>query len=299
MRAVFEQVKSDPLKAMLVRHIEMPTFDAPFHFHPEYELTLIIKGSGQRYVGKQVDSFQAEDLVFLGSNLPHCWINQKKEISENIAEAIVVQFNPDFLGKDFFTIPEFSGIRAFLEKSRAGLEIHGSEKTGIISGLFEMLQAAPTRRILILLDILHTLSHAVSLKPIDILFGDHPFKFSETNRFHKVFSYLIAHYTEDISLEKISKIAGLSPTSFCRYFKNVTRQSFKDVLLEFRMKQSCHLLFTTDLTIKEIAFRSGFYDIPYFNRIFKNKKGMSPNQYKKAVRSLPDKYITHNNDLPV
>ncbi|MFM7092908.1 MAG: helix-turn-helix domain-containing protein [Bacteroidota bacterium] len=59
------------------------------------------------------------------------------------------------------------------------------------------------------------------------------------------------------------------------------------------------MLCTTDLTIKEIAFRSGFYDIPYFNRIFKNKKGISPNQYKRAVRFLPDKYIRHNNDLPV
>lgn len=299
MKAVFEQVKTDYSEALLVRHITMQEFDAPFHFHPEYELTLIIKGEGQRFVGKQVDHFLEEDLVFLGSNLPHCWINQKIENPGIMAEAIVLQFNQDFLGKDFFSIPEFSEIRKFLEKSRAGLEIQGPEKPGIISGLFDMLQATPTRRILILLDILHTLSHAVNLKPIDILFADHFFKFSETNRFQKVFSYLITHYTEEIPLEKISRIAGLSPTSFCRYFKSITQQSFKDVLLEFRIKQSCHLLCTTDLTIKEIAFRSGFYDIPYFNRIFKNKKRISPNQYKRAIRFLPDKYIRHNNDLPV
>ena len=101
MKAVFEQVKSDPSKALLVRHFTIPQFDAPFHFHPEYELTLIVKGEGQRFVGKQVDNFSDGDLVFLGSHLPHCWINHQKKNQTELSEAIVVQFNQHFLGEDF------------------------------------------------------------------------------------------------------------------------------------------------------------------------------------------------------
>ena len=298
MKAVFEQVKSDPSKALLVRHFTIPQFDAPFHFHPEYELTLIVKGEGQRFVGKQVDNFSDGDLVFLGSHLPHCWISHQKENQTELSEAIVVQFNQHFLGEDFLNLNEFVAIKMFLDKSKAGFDIQGYDKTKITASLFEMMLASPTQQILILLDILDRLSRAVQLQPIDISFAENDFKVSETKRFQKVFSYLITHYKEDISLAKIAGIADLSPTSFCRYFKSITQQSFVEVLLEFRIKQACHLLQNTDMAIREIAFQSGFYDIPYFNRIFKKKKGISPKQYKKEVKFWPDKYIKNNNGLP-
>ena len=284
MKAVFEQVKSDPSKVLLVRHFRIPQFDAPFHFHPEYELTLIVKGEGQRFVGKQVDDFSDGDLVFLGSHLPHCWINHQKENQTELSEAIVVQFNQHFLGEDFFNLNEFLAIKMFLDKSKAGFDIQGNDKKKITDRLFEMILASPTQQIMILLDILDRLSRAVQLKPIDLSFAENDFKVSETNRFQKVFSYLITHYKEDISLAKIAGIADLSPTSFCRYFKSITQQSFVEVLLEFRIKQACHLLLNTDMAIREIAFQSGFYDIPYFNRIFNKKKGISPKQYKKEVK---------------
>lgn len=284
MKAVFEQVKSDPSKVLLVRHFRIPQFDAPFHFHPEYELTLIVKGEGQRFVGKQVDDFSDGDLVFLGSHLPHCWINHQKENQTELSEAIVVQFNQYFLGEDFINLNEFVAIKMFLDKSKAGFDIQGNDKMKITARLFEMMIASPTQQILILLDILDRLSSAVQLKPIDISFAENDFKVSETNRFQKVFSYLITHYKEDISLAEIAEIADLSPTSFCRYFKSITQQSFVEVLLEFRIKQACHLLLNTDMAIREIAFQSGFCDIPYFNRIFKKKKGISPKQYKKDVK---------------
>ena len=298
MKAIFEQVKSDPSKALLVRHFTIPQFDAPFHFHPEYELTLIVKGEGQRFVGKQVDSFSEGDLVFLGSHLPHCWINYSTENQTYVSEAIVVQFNQHFLGEDFFNLNEFIAIKILLDKSKAGFDIQGNNKIKITNRLFEMIAASPTKQILILMDILDLLSRAVQLKQIDLSFAENDFKVSETNRFQKVFSYLITHYKEDISLTKIAGIADLSPTSFCRYFKSMTQQSFVEVLLEFRIKQACHLLLNTDMAIREIAFQSGFYDVPYFNRIFKKKKGVSPKQYKKDVKFLPDKYIRNNNGLP-
>lgn len=298
MKAVFEQVKSDPSKALLVRHFTMPQFDAPFHFHPEYELTLIVKGEGQRFVGKQVDNFSDGDLVFLGSHLPHCWINHQNENQTELSEAILVQFNQHFLGEDFFNLNEFVAIKMFLDKSKAGFDIQGNDKIKITNRLFEIINATPMQQILILMDILDLLSRAVQLKPLDLSFAENDFKVSETNRFQKVFSYLITHYKEDISLAKIAGIADLSPTSFCRYFRSITQQSFVEVLLEFRIKQACHLLLNTDMAIREIAFQSGFYDVPYFNRIFKKKKGISPKQYKKDVKFLPDKYIVNNNGLP-
>lgn len=280
MKAIFEQLQSNPSEAIIVRYIKMPSFDAPFHFHPEYELTLIVKGKGQRFVGKQVESFENGDLVLLGPNLPHCWINHPKA-DDSLSEAIVVQFNQEFLGKEFFELSAFKTLKLLLDKSRSGIEVQeGMIKKQISQQMNEMILATPVRKILILLEILETLSHAIQVKLMDISFASNPLKFSETSRFQKVFSYIIDHYKDDISLEKIAAVADLSPTSFCRYFKSITQQSFVELLLEFRIKQSCHLLISSDLPIREIAFQSGFDDIPYFNRVFKKKKGMNPNKYR-------------------
>ena len=75
MKAVLEKLDPDAKSSFLYRNFKLPTFDAAFHFHPEFELTHIRKGEGQRYVGAQVEDFYDDDLIFLGSNLPHCWIS--------------------------------------------------------------------------------------------------------------------------------------------------------------------------------------------------------------------------------
>ena len=79
MKAVFERLSTEQSSSFILRQFDVPKFEAPFHFHPEYELTLILKGEGQRYIGQQVNEFVAGDLVFLGANLPHCWVNQPIE----------------------------------------------------------------------------------------------------------------------------------------------------------------------------------------------------------------------------
>lgn len=286
MKAIFEQVRANPSEVMLVRHINLPVFDAPFHFHPEYELTLIIRGEGQRYVGKQVDPFEDGDLVFLGPNLPHCWLNHPNE-GNFFSEAIVVQFTEDFLGSHFFDLNAFQAIKKLMDSSRAGLELYGPEKREISRRFLDLSHAGRSKKVIILLDILDRLSETDKIRPLDPSFAINSFKYAETSRFQKVFSYIIEHYQEPISLSGIAAVADLAPTSFCRYFKNITNQSFVALLLDFRIKQSCHLLLSTDLPIKEIAFQIGFEDIPYFNRVFRKKKGVSPQSYRNRHGNLP------------
>ena len=57
MKAVFERLSTEQSSSFILRQFDVPKFEAPFHFHPEYELTLILKGEGQRYIGQQVNEF--------------------------------------------------------------------------------------------------------------------------------------------------------------------------------------------------------------------------------------------------
>ncbi len=278
MKAVFEQLNTEESSSFILRQFDVPRFDAPFHFHPEYELTLILKGEGQRYVGQQVQEFFAGDLVFLGSNLPHCWINQPIE-NEN-ASAIVIQFGELFLGKGIIDMPEMQQVKVFLEKSKSGFEIVGKTKEILSEKIVAMQNKTALQKIVGLLEIFDILSNSTETMTIADFFFEHQYNKSETARFQKIFSYLIENFKEEISLEQIANIADLSPTSFCRYFKNITKKTFVEVLIEFRLQYACQLLNKTDLPIQQIAFESGFGDVPYFNKLFKKHKNLTPKEWR-------------------
>lgn len=278
MKAVFEKLQTEETHSFLIRKFELPNFDAPFHFHPEYELTLILKGEGQRYVGKQVSDFFEGDLVFLGANLPHCWIN--RPTPNETVSAIVIQFDETFLGNFFLNLPEMKRVKAFLQQAKSGFEISGKTKEKLTDKINELLEKTPLQKLIGLIEILDELSQTDEISTVDFSFSEHHYNQSETARFQKVFSYLIENFRENITLEEIADVADLSPTSFCRYFKSITQKTFIEVLLEFRVQYACQLLHKTDLPIRQIAFESGFGDVPYFNKVFKKNKGMSPQQYK-------------------
>src|ERR1700730_13761565 len=95
-------------------------FDYPWHYHPEYELTYILASHGVRYVGNSIDNFFDDDLVLVGSNLPHCWINTADQ--EQPASAIVIYLKEEFLDKTWMQSCEFESIRHLLNSSGKGIK---------------------------------------------------------------------------------------------------------------------------------------------------------------------------------
>ena len=101
-----------------IKHVKQARFDAPYHFHPELELTLIIAGEGKRFIGNQITDFRPGDLVLLGENLPHCWQNHRKDwLLEDPdpegAQALVIHFRKDFLGEEFLSNEACIGLKNF------------------------------------------------------------------------------------------------------------------------------------------------------------------------------------------
>lgn len=278
MKAVFEKIEQGLTSSFLYRSIKLPAFEAAFHFHPEFELTHIKKGEGQRYVGSQVEDFEKDDLILLGSNLPHCWIS-KPLANDGLVEATVIQFKADFLGNDFLNLPEMKRVSNLLSKSKTGLKIVGNTQKVVLEEINKMPQLREYQRLVVLLGVLGILSESQELESIDISFSNIKHSGNETIRFQKVFSYLIENYRDEITLQKISEVAHLSPTSFCRYFKAVTGKTFLEIVNAYRIQHACQLLRKNELSVSQIAFESGFNDVPYFNKLFKKMKGVSPMKF--------------------
>ena len=146
-----------------------------------------------------------------------------------------------------------------------------------------MIQCASTEgfvRLLQFLEILELIANSEETELIDHQFAGLASSPAETERFQKVFSYLIGNYQQEVSLKTVAKIANLTPTAFCRYFKNVTRKTLVEIVTEFRINQACQNLRNTEKSVNEICFECGFGNISYFNKTFKAITAYTPSQYR-------------------
>lgn len=99
-------------------------------------------------------------------------------------------------------------------------------------------------------------------------------------KFNLIFDYINENYMEEISLDTIADVAGFSKFHFSRLFKQFTDISFYDYLNQRRVKEAEKLLLNPNLSITEVAMRSGFSSISTFNRVFKNFKECTPTEFK-------------------
>ena len=95
-----------------------------------------------------------------------------------------------------------------------------------------------------------------------------------------VMTYINNHYREELSLEDVAKFAGFSRYYFSRSFKRQTGYSFKDYLCQKRLQVAMDLLIRTNRSMREVAIESGFGSVATFNRVFREKKGCTPTQYR-------------------
>jgi AraC-like DNA-binding protein len=290
MKASLEHLGDSTGSSIQLKEVIQSRFDAPYHFHPECELTLIISGTGKRFVGNQITDFGPGDLVLLGENVPHCWQNHRKdwliaEESTTAAQALVVHFKKDFLGRDFLAKPECAVLRQLFDKARGGLSIQGPTQDRVARELMQMAEMTPFPRMLAFLNIIHQLSQAGSDAQV-IESNDSSYALSSVDleRINRIYAYVIANYTQEVHLDEVAHLANMTETAFCRYFKKVTKKTFVELVTEFRIKHACELLRSSQLSMAEICFESGFGNLSHFNKQFKQYMNETPLQYRKLVR---------------
>lgn len=289
MKAHFHIVPVMMQNSFTVKHEVQSNFGTTWHYHPELELHYVIKGNGTRFIGNSIESFSKGELVLLGENLPHTWkCNQEyfQEKSNLEVEAIVIQFRKDFLGESFLNLPESHLIPHLFETAKSGMIIKGKVKKQIIPLMHASLQATGLDRIIIMLSILKALAENKEFSTITV---PHKYQFNSDehakNRLDKVYSYTISNYKEEISLEDISSISNLSITSFCRYFKMMTKMTYYDFLTRIRISQACRLLIDDKVPTNIICYECGFNNISNFYRHFKRITGLTPKAYKQSYLS--------------
>ncbi|MBL0745782.1 AraC family transcriptional regulator [Chryseolinea lacunae] len=274
-----------PQSSFMIKRQHVPYFYHEMHYHPQLELSLVVRGKGMRYVSNKIEPFQDGDLVLLGANVPHLWKSDQQYFDKpqsDACESITAYFSYNFLGDDFFNKPELRQIRELLLKASAGVKITGKLHNEVSWAMERMEQESQTKRLFILLDVLQKISESQDMRPLTESAITATAFSSSNDRLEQVHQYIFENFRNPITLDEVAHAASMSPTAFCRYFRQRTTKTFSHFLSEVRIGYACQLLQEKRNKIAQVCYESGFANLSTFNKQFKAAMHMTPIQYVRS-----------------
>ena len=106
-------------------------------------------------------------------------------------------------------------------------------------------------------------------------------KKSESHYIQKAILYMHLHFKENPSLVETARTISLNPNYFSQRFKETTGKTYKEYLTGLKLSYSKKLLLSSNLSVTEICFASGFSSLSNYMKVFREKTGCSPAKYKK------------------
>jgi AraC-like DNA-binding protein/quercetin dioxygenase-like cupin family protein len=284
MKSIFQHHELNTDANFIVQEYQQPYFTSPFHFHDAYELILIVKSYGKLYAGNKVLNFNEGEIFLFGPSFAHCFYNEKSFIaSGDTAHAIVVFFKEDFMGKDFFQKSELSKIKELLKKSEYGVKV--DKANNLLTSLFLSIRSSTgMSSLIILLQLLENLSthNKNNISLINNVLPKSSGNQNDASRLEAVFKYVIENFKDNINSKEAASLACLNEAAFCRYFKRRTQKTFSQFVSYVRITHSIRLLRESDMSVASVCFESGFKNISYFNRQFKELMNETPFDYRKS-----------------
>lgn len=257
--------------------------DFPLHFHEDYELNLTLNATGKRIVGNIVEDFSDIDLTIISPDVLHCY-KQDEASGDKTCEVVVVQFSKDMPSFGIFGTVQFREIKDMLDKPVPGLKFSRNMAEKVKDRLIALTNQDGFDGAILFLQILHELAMSKEEDCTVIGSGSHDVKFSHSRRINKIIQYVSKNYQNKISLEEIGALVGMSASSVSRFFKMRTRHNFWDYLTGFRIDCAKELLSKTEHNISEICYECGFNNLSNFNKVFKERIGCTPSDYRKSFR---------------
>ena len=270
--------------SLLSKQVSLLSFDHPYHFHPEIEITFIAKGGGTRVIGDHIGSFQAGELYLMGANLAHVFRNTVP--LECGVEAEVLHFLNGSKSNSLMGIPEMREFILLLERGRRGLVF--DQETSLNGGrlLQRIRQADGVKRLAVFLELVLVLLEAPAPRILASEGDSFPVVHSAgSERIHRVCNIILEGFRDDLSHREMARHAHMAPAAFSRLFRRTTQKTFTQFVVEVRLGHACRLLSETDKTVAHIAFESGFDNLAHFNRQFRRYHHCSPREYRMTFKT--------------
>ena len=253
----------------------------PIHSHKEFELNFIENGRGvKRVVGDSIEEIGDLELTLVtGDGLEHAW-EQGSCSSADIRE-ITIQFSDTLLDENLLGRNQFASIRKMFENARHGVTFSLTAIAKVYNYL-DNIASLEERfdQFLNMLRILYELSQDKGARILASTSFANITGESESRRVRKVKDYISEHYAEDLRLEALADMVGMSPSAFSRFFKQHTTRNLQDYIIDVRLGKAARMLVDTTTGISEICYACGFNNLSNFNRAFKNRRSYTPRDFR-------------------
>lgn len=260
------------------------SFDFPVHYHPEFEINFIANGKGvKRVVGDNIDEIDNIELVLIGPNLYHGWELNKCR-NKNIHE-ITIQFHNDLFDESLLSRRIMNPIKEMFNRSIHGILFSKETAETLMPRLVKISKLDGMDYFLEIISILYDLANSRNQRLLSTYTVDYDV-FEDYDKMKLIYEYVQKNFAEKITLEEVSNVASMTTVSFNRFIKKRTGQTFVNYINDIRIGYAARWLVEKDLSVSEIAFKSGFNNIANFNRSFKSIKKCTPSQYREDFSGL-------------
>ncbi|WP_316812667.1 AraC family transcriptional regulator [Pedobacter heparinus] len=289
MKPVFAKILDGKINdAYGLKLVDAPYFSTDFHFHEECQLTYTLESEGRVMIGDSIANFGNDELIFVGSNLPHVWHNSKQYFDDAPksahARSVSLFIHPEKMLAVFKEPENIQRIKNFFQLARRGMKFGIIAKREVTQVLLRI--AAEMEEIGRLIGVLEILKLLCNTKDYQLLTSPgytNNYQLKDNDRMDKILKYVFDNFNKDILLSQVAEVSNMNKQAFCRYFKNRTGKTFVIFLNEVRIGHACKLIAETDQQISELAYTSGFNSLSNFNKFFKMAKGITPKEYKKML----------------
>lgn len=289
MKPIFAKV-FDGLQeeVFLLREVDRPVFSTEFHFHVECQMTLVLESSGYKIIGDCIENFEAGELTFLGSDIPHVWHNDLKSAAllpdQQHARSIILFLNPHKLVECLSGFYITAALEDFLKISKRGLKFFGKSRIELTNILIRMKEEEGLKKTISLLQLMDLVCNTAEYSLLASAGYINTYNGKENGRIDKIFKFLFSNFSREISLDEIASEANMNKQAFCRFFKARTQKTLIEFINEIRIGHAIKLMSTEDQSISAIAYQCGYNSLSHFNKYFKTITGKTPSEYRRKMQ---------------
>ncbi len=257
--------------------------DFPVHYHEDYELNLTAGVRGQRIVGPFVEEISDCDLALMFPDVIHCYKRAEGETCQH-SEVTVVQFSKDLPSWRIMSTVQMEKVRDMLSRPVSGLKFSQRVARSLKERIESLAGASDFAAGIRFLEILDYLAN-VPAEDVQIIGSESDeIKFSRSRRIKKIIKFTEENYQRKITLEDVGLVLGMSPASACRFFKKRTGHNYWDFLVGYRLECVERMLTHSEMNISEIAYSCGFNALSHFNKVFRERTGYTPKDYRERYK---------------
>lgn len=259
----------------------LPSEQIPLHKQDTWELTYIVKGRGNRVMGDSETEFTDGDLMFIPPHIPHWW-NFDSDYTETDGRVhnITLTFRTELLDRWASAFPEFTERLERVKTISSAVSFNQDAKNVIADLLMKMQIEDTTEMLPYVMRMILLIEKSESAS---FVVGHAPETDRASERLNRIRVFTINNYGRTITIDMVADHVGMNRSSFCTFFKKATGQTYITYLNKLRVDRACQLLRQNSFSVTEVCYMVGFNDVPYFNRCFKNNRGMSPKEYAEGV----------------